>query len=67
MGWLESWKLAENSAEITVTGGGPNNMQNISSKVDAVAKLCSLYTAFEGIKDVESFGTIKTGQMNQLK
>lgn len=67
-GWKKAWadwkacirkKLSENRAETTATGGGPNNMQHISSKDDAVAKLCGLYTAVEGIKGVQSFGVTR--------
>lgn len=69
-GWKKAWadwkatirkKLAENRAEVTATGGGPNNIQHISSKEDSVAKLSGLYTAVEGVPAAKSFGTTSKG------
>lgn len=52
-------KLSAHRTEATATGGGPYNMQRTSSKAGAVAKLCDLYKAVEGIKGVQSFRVSK--------
>ncbi|XP_036348010.1 uncharacterized protein LOC118757403 [Rhagoletis pomonella] len=64
-GWKKSWvdwkatikkKLASNRRENMATGGGPYSQQVISPTEEAVAVVCNLYRAVEGIRGANTFG-----------
>ncbi|XP_073841752.1 uncharacterized protein [Musca autumnalis] len=64
--WKKAWidkksiikrKLAANKKEVRATGGGPYNQMYISSKDEAIARLCGLYHVVDGIGNSVACGS----------